>query len=112
VRGADAAVCRFITRCGRGAAAFGSGVRQQLAVGLSELLARLLEDLMAESEFCSPDDFLFHRPDGRPVEPKVFREEILYPAMARAEIPVEKRATGLPLFRHTVGSLLNKKQRI
>jgi site-specific recombinase XerD len=47
--------------------------------------------------------------DGRPVEPKVFREEILYPAMERAGIPVEKRATGLHMFRHTAGSLLNKK---
>jgi integrase len=83
--------------------------RRQLAVGLSDLLARVLEDLMAESEFRQPDNFLFHRPDGRPVEPKVFREEILYPAMARAEIPVEKRATGLHLFRHTAGSLLEKK---
>src|SRR5437660_12913476 len=61
------------------------------------------------SEFRGPDDFLFHRPDGRPVEPKVFREDILYPAMERAKIPVESRATGLHLFRHTAGSLLEKK---
>ena len=46
------------------------------------------------SEFRGPDDFLFHRPDGRPVEPKVFREDILYPAMDRAGIPLESRATG------------------
>jgi len=78
-------------------------------VGLGDLLARVLEDLMTESEFKSPDDFLFHRPDGRPVEPKVFREDILYPAMSRARIPVESRATGLHLFRHTAGSLLEKK---
>src|SRR5207249_4018401 len=83
--------------------------RRQLAVGLSELLARVLEELIDESEFRGPDDFLFHRPDGRPVEPKVFREDILYPAMGRAGIPVESRATGLHLFRHTAGSLLNKK---
>jgi len=83
--------------------------RRQLAVGLSELLARVLEELIDESEFRGPDDFLFHRPDGRPVEPKVFREDILYPAMDRAGIPVESRATGLHLFRHTAGSLLNKK---
>ena len=62
--------------------------RRQLAVGLSELLARVLEELIDESEFRGPDDFLFHRPDGRPVEPKVFREDILYPAMDRAGIPV------------------------
>ncbi len=83
--------------------------RRQLAVGLSDLLARVLGDLMEESEFRSPDDFLFHRPDGRPVEPKVFREDILYPAMKRAGIAVESRSTGLHLFRHTAGSLLNKK---
>ena len=83
--------------------------RRQLAVGLCDLLGRVLEDLMAESEFRGPDDFLFHRPDGRPVEPKVFREDILYPAMERVGIPVESRATGLHLFRHTAGSLLNKK---
>ncbi|PYS07635.1 MAG: hypothetical protein DMG15_29800 [Acidobacteria bacterium] len=68
----------------------------------------MLEELIDESEFRGPDDFLFHRPDGRPVEPKVFREDILYPAMGRAGIPVESRATGLHLFRHTAGSLLNK----
>jgi integrase len=34
---------------------------------------------MAKSDFCRPDDFLFHRPDGRPVELNVFREDILYP---------------------------------
>lgn len=83
--------------------------RRQLAVGLCDLLGRVLEDLMAESEFRGPDDFLFHRPDGRPVEPKVFREEILYPPMNRAKIPVESRATGLHMFRHTAGWLLNKK---
>jgi integrase len=33
--------------------------RRQLAVGLCDLLARVLEDLMAESEFRRPDDFLF-----------------------------------------------------
>jgi hypothetical protein len=74
--------------------------RRQLSVGLCNFLAQVLEDLMAESEFRRPDDFIFHRPDGRPVEPKVFREEILYPAMERAGIPVQARATGLHLFRH------------
>jgi integrase len=83
--------------------------RRQLTVGLCDLLARVLEDLMARSEFLGPDDLLFHRPDGRPVEPSIFRNDILYPAMGRARIPLESRATGLHLFRHTAGSLLNKK---
>src|SRR5436190_12314689 len=50
-----------------------------------------------------------HRSDGRPVEPKVFREDILYPTMKGAGILVESRASGLDLFRHTAGSLLNRK---
>jgi integrase len=83
--------------------------RRQLAVGLCDLLARVLGDLMEESEFRRPDDFVFHRADGQPVEPKVFREDILHPAMERAKIPVQARTTGLHMFRHTAGSLLNKK---
>jgi hypothetical protein len=84
-------------------------LRYRSGAYLAGRTSNVLGDMMEESEFRGPDDFLFHRSDGRPVEPKVFREDILYPAMKRAGILVESRATGLHLFRHTAGSLLNKK---
>jgi site-specific recombinase XerD len=84
-------------------------LRYRSGAYLAGRTSNVLGDLMEESEFRGPDDFLFHRSDGRSVEPKVFREDILYPAMKRAGILVESRATGLHLFRHTAGSLLNKK---
>ena len=64
---------------------------------------------MESSTFQGPEDFLFHKNDGSPVDPDVFRSDVLYPAMRRLGIPILRRASGFHMFRHTAASLINKE---
>jgi len=57
---------------------------------LTELL-RLHQEL---SRFQRPDDFVFCREDGPPLDPDHLRNQVLYPAMDRAGIKRIPRAHG------------------
>ena len=63
----------------------------------------VLRDHMESAPFQGPEDFLFHKNDGSPVDPDVFRSDVLYPALRQLEIPILRRASGFqhvpPLFR-------------
>jgi len=54
----------------------------------------------------NPDDFVFCHSDGRGLDPDVLREDVLYPALKRAGLPVVKRSSGWHAFRHTVSTLV------
>jgi integrase len=73
------------------------------------MLEIVLRDHMESSTFQGPEDFLFHKNDGSPVDPDVFRSDVLYPAMRRLGIPILRRASGFHMFRHTAASLINKE---
>ena len=61
----------------------------------------------AAAPFDRPGDFVFCRPDGRPYDPDVVREWVLYPAMDRLKIERTPGAYGFHLFRHSAGSRLH-----
>ena len=48
-------------------------------------------------------------PFGSPVDPDVFRNDVLYPVLRQLGIPIVPRATGFHMFRHTAASLINKE---
>jgi len=60
-----------------------------------------------QSAFTSSEDFVFVQADGSPIDPDSLRRLGIYPALERAEVPRQKRASGYHLFRHLVGSILH-----
>ena len=73
------------------------------------LPGRIVDELIAHrngSSFTEPDDFIFCRSDGSPLDPDHLRRQVLYPAMERAGIQRTKRAHGFHVFRHSTGSIL------
>jgi integrase len=82
---------------------------RQHQVLIPEMLGVVLEDHLASSSRKKPEDFLFHKEDGSPVDPDVFRNDVLYPVLRQLGIPIVPRATGFHMFRHTAASLINKE---
>lgn len=82
---------------------------RQHTVLIPEMLEVVLRDHMESSPFQGPEDFLFHKNDGAPVDPDVFRTDVLYPALRQLGIPILRRASGFHMFRHTAASLINKE---
>jgi integrase len=66
-------------------------------------------DHRQQSAFQAETDYIFPRPDGRPLDPDILRECVLYPAMKKAEIQREAYTHGFHVFRHTAGSILYDK---
>jgi integrase len=54
-----------------------------------------------------PNDFVFCKPDGRPLDDDVLRLHVLYPILDRLGIPRVPYESGFHCFRHTAGSLVN-----
>jgi integrase len=82
---------------------------RQHQVLIPEMLEVVLRDHMESSPFQGPEDFLFHKSDGSPVDPDVFRNDVLYPALRQLGIPIVRRGSGFHMFRHTAASLINKE---
>jgi integrase len=82
---------------------------RQHQVLIPEMLDMILRDHMESSPFQGPEDFVFHKSDGSPVDPDVFRSDVLYPALRQLGIPILRRASGFHMFRHTAASLINKE---
>lgn len=61
------------------------------------------------SVFTEPQDFVFCRADGAPLDPGHLRENMLYPAMDRAGIKRSPRTHGFHLFRHSAGSIVHSE---
>jgi integrase len=82
---------------------------RQHQVPIPEMLEVVLRDHMESSPFQGPEDFLFHKDDGSPLDPDVFRNDVLYPALKQLGIPILRRGSGFHMFRHTAASLINKE---
>jgi integrase len=57
--------------------------------------------------FTDPEDFVFCKQDGTPLNPDVLRKDVLYSTLDRLNIPRPKGAAGFHCFRHVAASLIN-----
>src|SRR5262249_38772605 len=57
----------------------------------------------------APEDFVFNKPDGSPLNPDVLRRDVLYPVLDRLGISREKRAAGFHTFRHSAATFINSE---
>jgi integrase len=80
------------------------GSRRPMPLG--EILAERLEAHRVASDWGREDDFVFCRPDGRPLDSDHVRRVILYPALKAAGIPIVARESGVHALRHSAGSIL------
>ena len=79
------------------------------ALHLPETLHQALLMHHERSVFIGPQDFVFCRADGAPLDPGHLRENMLYPAMDRAGIKRSPRTHGFHLFRHSAGSIVHSE---
>jgi integrase len=73
---------------------------------IHDYLLHTLSTHKEQSLWTGPDDFVFCHPDGRPFDPDVLRNDVLYPAIKAAGLPREKRSRGWHAFRHTASTLI------
>jgi len=73
---------------------------RQHHVLIPEMMDVVLRDHMESSPFHGPQDFLFHKDDGSALDPDVFRNDVLYPALGQVGIPIRRRGSGFHMFRH------------
>jgi len=72
----------------------------------------LLAALVAQkqnSNHNGPDDFVFCKDDGAPLNPDVLRRDVLYPTLDRLGIARTRRAAGFHTFRHSAATIVNQK---
>jgi integrase len=83
--------------------------KSRAKIQLASELVEELADRQEASGFNSPEDFIFCRLDGAPLDPDYLRREVLYPAMDRAGIKRGARTHGFHILRHTAASLLHER---
>ena len=76
-----------------------------IGVALTETLRNHRE----KSSHRGPDDFVFCKRDGSPLDPDVLRKDVLYPILDRLGIPRKKGASGFHTFRHSAASIVNEQ---
>jgi len=72
----------------------------------------LLSALTAQKQSSNhnkPDDFVFCKEDGSPLNPDVLRRDVLYPTLDRLGIARSRRAAGFHTFRHSAATIINQK---
>jgi len=74
---------------------------------LGSALGETLRVHRENSSFRGPDDFVFCKKDGSPLDPDVLRKDALYPILDRLGIPRKKGASGFHTFRHSAASIVN-----
>lgn len=72
-----------------------------------EKLAQALTQQFQNTTHQCADDFLFCKPDGRPLHPDVLRKDVLYPALDRLGILRSSGASGFHTFRHSAATFIN-----
>ena len=75
------------------------------------VLAQLLEEHRILSRWTSPNDFVFTKGDGSPLNPDYLRKDVLYPAIAAAGIKRVSRSHGFHVFRHSAATLVHTQMR-
>lgn len=81
------------------------------SIRIPAALATMLEEHREQSRWIAPDDFVFCREDGSPLDPDTLRKRVLYPAISAANIERIPRAHGFHLFRHSAGSIVHAQTR-
>ena len=56
-----------------------------------------------------PEDSVFCKLDGSPLNPDVLRRDVLYPALNRLGITRNRGAAGFHTFRHSAATIVNQK---
>jgi integrase len=56
-----------------------------------------------------PNDFVFCKEGGSPLNPDVLRRDVLYPTLDRLGITRISRAAGFHTFRHSAATIVNQK---
>jgi integrase len=79
-------------------------------IGLDPRIAALFVAHRKRSSFQAKDDFIFCRPDGRPMNPSALRNH-LYKAIDGLEIERISGKFGYHIFRHSAGTLLYARSR-
>jgi integrase len=72
----------------------------------------LLAALVAQkqnSNHNTPEDFVFCKEDGSPLNPDMLRRDVLYPTLDRLGIARTRRAAGFHTFRHSAATIVNQK---
>jgi len=78
-------------------------------IPLGSALGETLRIHRENSSFRGPDDFVFCKKDGSPLDPDVLRKDALYPILDRLGIPRKKGASGFHTFRHSAASIVNDR---
>lgn len=65
--------------------------------------------LKQNSNHNKPDDFVFCKEDGSPLNPDVLRRDVLYPTLDRLGIARTHRAAGFHTFRHSAATIVNQQ---
>ena len=76
-------------------------------IRISSTLSEILEQHKQQSDWQDPNDFVFSRSYGSPLDPDFLRKEVLYPALDAAGITRGERSHGFHLFRHSAGSIIH-----
>ena len=79
------------------------------SIPLGKALTESLKIHCERSSHWGPDDFVFCKRDGLPLDPDVLRKDVLYPIIDRLGIPRMKGASGFHTFRHSAASIINEK---
>jgi integrase len=79
-------------------------------IRLDPRIAALLVSHRKRSSFQTKEDFIFCRPDGRPLNPSALRNH-LYSVMDGLEIERTGGKFGYHIFRHSAGTILHKRSR-
>jgi integrase len=77
------------------------------SIRIPAVLVSLLEEHNQKARWTGPDDFVFSREDGSPLDPDWLRKKVLYPALEAAEIKKTSREHGFHIFRHSAGSIVH-----
>jgi integrase len=72
-------------------------------------LNQVLSEHSQSTPFKGPNDFVFSKKDGTPLNPDVLRKDVLYPALDRLGIPRGVGTSGFHTFRHSAASLINSQ---
>jgi integrase len=70
---------------------------------------RALVSHKQSSNHNGPEDFVFCKEDGSPLNPDVLRRDVLYPVLDRLGILRTSRAAGFHTFRHSAATIVNQK---
>jgi integrase len=72
-------------------------------------LSNALTSQKQNSNHPRPEDFVFCKEDGSPLNPDVLRRDVLYPTLDRLGITRNRRAAGFHTFRHSAATIVNQK---